>query len=316
MKKLLLAISIALSINSMNVFAESAVNASPDYWTNIDEKYSNQVIKMDFKEAVDIEREPYSTPEELYIAGLFFYGDKNYKNLTKAANLFAASANNDFQPAKYMLGKMSFKNETNILTKFEARELLKEIKGDYYYEGKASELLVESYLDEKDYNKAISYLSRLKTKESLYKIAKIYEYKGDKETANLIYREAIVQGHVDAKIELAKRYLHEDALNTNKAISLLLEVANKGKDLELVSKAQTLLGDIYFYGNQEIYANHEKGVEWYKKASNNNYHEAMLKLHEVYLENEAGNKYRLGSNKFYIHDLGVKIRKEIYKENI
>jgi len=313
MKKLSLVIAIASILNFGYIQAEE-ISVEKNHWNLLDEKYAKKVAEIDLIEANEIEKERYSSPQEYYIAGLFFYGDKNYKNLKKAAQLFAVGANNDFQPAKYMLARMSLKSETNLLTKFEARDLLESIKGDYYYEEKASELLIESYLNERDYNKAIKHLSKLKSKDSLYKIAKIYEYKGDKETANLIYREAVSQGYTDAKIELAKRYLSKDGLNTKKAISMLEEVASKGENHDIVSQAQTLLGDIYFYGNQDMYANHEKGVEWYKKAANNNYPEALIKLHKVYLENEPKNKYRLGSNKFYIHDLGVKIRKELYNE--
>lgn len=96
---------------------------------------------------------------------------------------------------------------------------------------------------------------------------------------------------------------------------MLTEIADNGSNPEIVGKAQTLLGDIYFYGNQQMYADHEEGVKWYKRASDNGYYEGMIKLHKVYLENEGSNKYRLGSNKYYIHDLGEKIRKTIDDED-
>lgn len=322
MKKLLLAASISLSISSLNAYAETVAveNVEKDVrltnFEQLDVNYGKKAYLMEFNEAIDIENERAASGEELYIAGLFFYGSKNYNNINKAASSFLLSARKDFEPAKYILSKLVLNRETSIITQFEALNLLKEIKNDKDYESKAAEILVDFYLENKDYDKAIIYLSKLKNKDSLYKIAKIYEYKGDKETADMIYRKAAGLGHVDSKIFMAKSYLEKDSLDTKKAISLLKEIAKTGKDPETISVAQTLLGDIYFNGNQDIYADHEEGVSWYKKAANNNYHEAMLKLHAIYLENEGSNKYRLGKNKFYIHDLGVKIRKEIYKENI
>lgn len=313
MKKLFLALSISLAFSNM-AFAEMS-NSDADqklaYWSTVDEKYANQVIEMTLQEATEIEREPNSTKEERYIAGLFFYGDQRDKDVKRAFEQFSLSADEGFAPARYMTGKLLLNGEAGKRNLYLGQDMLSSIKGDYYYETKANEVLAEMALNERDYNQAVKYLSRLKSKDSLYRVAKIYEYRGDKETANLVYKEAISAGFVDAKIEMATRLLNKEVLNTPRAISLLKEVSDKGTDPTIVSRAQTLLGDIYFYGNQQMYADHEEGVNWYKKAANNNYPEAMLKLHKVYVENEANNKYRLGSNKYYIHDLGVKIEKTI-----
>lgn len=312
MKKIFLTILIISSLSSINLFAEDRVISENNNFNFIDEKYASQMDKIDLRTALEIENEKYSSPEELYMAGLYFYGSKKDSNIKKASILFKEAAYKGFQPAKYMIGKIVLNNESNIITKMEATEILKSIKEDYHYERKSFELLANKYINEKDYNNAIIYLSKIKDKESLYRIAKIYEYKGDKETANMIYRQAIANGYLDAKLDMAKRLLNEDVLNTKKAILLLEDVSLNGGNVENVSAAQTLLGDIYFYGNQQMYADHEKGVSYYKKASNNNYPEAMIKLHKIYLENEVNNQYRLGNNKFEIHDLGVKIRNELY----
>jgi len=313
MKKLFLAASISLVLTT-TAFAEitnSPEDQKLDYWTNIDEKYANQVVTMTKEEAVAIDNEKYSTKEERYIAGLFFFADTTYMDKRRALNLFELSSKEGFTPATYMTGKLYVSGEAGKRNLYLGQDMLSSIKGDYYYQTKANEALAEMALNDRDYNSAVKYLSRIKSKDSLYRIAKIYEYRGDKETANLVYKEAIGSGFVDAKIEMATRLLQKNTLDTSKAISLLKEVADKGTNSLIVSQAQTLLGDIYFYGNQQMYADHQQGVDWYRKASDNNYPEAMLKLHQVYLENEKNNKYRLGSNKYYIHDLGEKIRKTI-----
>lgn len=314
MKKAFLTILVISSIASMQLNAEEIVNFKNNEYSSIDEKYAGKMNDFVLGDALSIEGYRYSKPENLYIAGLYFYGDKKNKNLSKAGKLFKDSAYENFIPAKYMLGKMILNGDSHIISKVEAVEMLKRIKGDSYYENKTFELLSESYLRDKDYNNAIIYLSKIKNKESLYKIAKIYEDKGDKNTAIMVYNEAIDMGSSLAKLQVARNLLHEDTLNTKKAIYLLEDVAENGKDVDSVSSAQTLLGDIYFYGNQEMYANHEKGLDFYKKASNNNHYEAMLKLHKIYIENEEDNKYRLGKNKFEIHDLGEKIRSELYDQ--
>ncbi len=316
MKKLLLAVAISFSIIGTS-FAE--ISSDPDsaklnYWTAIDEKYANQVVNMTFKEALEIEKERYSTKEELFVAGLFYYGDEKYQDKKRALELFTASADEGFVPAQYFTGKMLVKGEGGRTKIFEGKEYLSSVKGDYYYVEKSNKILAEMALNNKEYNEAIKYLSKIKSKESLYQIAKVYEYRGEKEIANLIYKEAIGAGYVDAKIEAATKLMEKSTLNTPRAISMLKEVANNGTDPLIVGRAQTLLGDIYFYGNQQMYANHNEGVKWYKRASDNGYYEGMLKLHAVYLENEKDNRYRLGSNKYYIHDLGEKIRKTIDNE--
>lgn len=316
MKKLFLATAISIGIMGIS-YAEVSSNSENqklNYWNNIDEKYAKQVIEMSSEEALEIEREKYSTKEEFFIAGLFYYGDEKYQDKKRALNLFLISADEDFIPAKYFAGKMLISGEGGKKNIYMGKDLLSSIRGDYYYVEKSNQILAEMALNEKNYNEAIKYLSKIKTKESLYQIAKIYEYRGEKEVANLIYKEAVTAGFVDAKIEMATILLQKNRLNTKRAIGLLKEVADGGTDPNLVGKAQTLLGDIYFYGNQEMYANHEEGVKWYKRASDNGFAEGMLKLQAVYLENEKDNRYRLGSNKYYLQDLSEKIRKTIDNE--
>lgn len=314
MKKLLLALSITMAFTSVS-FAEVATtgaDAKLEYWKQFDEKYAPQVIKMTSDEAVSIEKERFSTKEEFFIAGLFYLGDEKHQNKGKALELFMVASDAGFVPAQYMTGKLLVTGEAGKTNLYLGKDLLKKVgSSDYdeYYKTKANETLAQLALDNKDFDEGIAYLSKLKTKESLYKIAKIYEYRGDKATARTIYEKAIDAGYIDAKIELAPIYLEKGSLDTKKAISMLTDIAEHGTNPEIVGKAQTLLGDIYFYGNQQMYADHEEGVKWYKRASDNNYYEGMIKLHRVYLENEGNNKYRLGSNKYYIHDLGEKIRK-------
>lgn len=316
MKKLLLALSISIAFSSVS-FAEVAITNTDnklEYWKQFDEKYANQVIKMTSDEALAIEKERFSTKEEFFIAGLFYLGDEKNQNKRKALDMFMMASDAGFVPAQYMAGKLLVTGEAGKSNLFLGKELLKRVgSSDYdeYYKDKANERLAQLALDNKNFDEAITYLSKLKSKDAMYRIAKIYEYRGDKETARVIYEKAIDQGYVDAKIEIATIYLEKESLDTKKAISMLTEIADHGTDPQIVGKAQTLLGDIYFYGNQQMYANHEEGVKWYKRASDNGYYEGMIKLHKVYLENEGSNKYRLGSNKYYIHDLGEKIRKTI-----
>lgn len=320
MKKLLLALSISLAFSSVS-FAEIANTASDnrlEHWKQFDEKYANQVIKMNIDEAIAIEKERFSTKEEFFIAGLFYLGDERYQNKAKALELFMVASDAGFVPAQYMAGKLLVSGETGKSNLYMGKELLQAVGSsnyDEYYKTKANERLAQLALDNKNFDEAVTYLSKLKTKDSLYRIAKLYEYRGDKETARIIYEKAIDAGYIDAKIEIATIYLEKGSLDTKKAISMLTEIADHGSNPEIVGKAQTLLGDIYFYGNQQMYADHEEGVKWYKRASDNGYYEGMIKLHKVYLENEGSNKYRLGSNKYYIHDLGEKIRKTIDDED-
>lgn len=320
MKKLLLALSISLAFSSVS-FAEIANTSSDnrlEHWKQFDEKYANQVIKMNIDEAIAIEKERFSTKEEFFIAGLFYLGDERYQNKAKALELFMVASDAGFVPAQYMAGKLLVSGETGKSNLYMGKELLQAVGSsnyDEYYKTKANERLAQLALDNKNFDEAVTYLSKLKTKDSLYRIAKLYEYRGDKETARIIYEKAIDAGYIDAKIEIATIYLEKGSLDTKKAISMLTEIADHGSNPEIVGKAQTLLGDIYFYGNQQMYADHEEGVKWYKRASDNGYYEGMIKLHKVYLENEGSNKYRLGSNKYYIHDLGEKIRKTIDDED-
>jgi TPR repeat protein len=316
MKKLLLALSISIAFSSIS-FAEVAITNTDnklEYWKQFDEKYANQVIKMTPDEALAIEKERFSTKEEFFIAGLFYLGDEKNQNKRKALDMFMMASDAGFVPAQYMAGKLLVTGEAGKSNLFLGKELLKKVgSSDYddYYKTKANEKLAQLALDNKNFDEAITYLSKIKSKDAMYRIAKIYEYRGDKETARVLYEKAIDEGYVDAKIEIATIYLEKDSLDTKKAISMLTEIADHGTDPQIVGKAQTLLGDIYFYGNQQMYADHEEGVKWYKRASDNGYYEGMIKLHKVYLENEGSNKYRLGSNKYYIHDLGEKIRKTI-----
>jgi len=320
MKKLLLALSISLAFSSVS-FAEisnTAANNRLEHWKQFDEKYANQVIKMNIDEAIAIEKERFSTKEEFFIAGLFYLGDERYQNKAKALDLFMVASDAGFVPAQYMAGKLLVSGEAGKSNLYMGKELLQAVGSsnyDEYYKTKANERLAQLALDNKNFDEAVTYLSKLKTKESLYRIAKLYEYRGDVDTARIIYEKAIDAGYIDAKIEIATIYLEKGSLDTKKAISMLTEIADHGTNPEIVGKAQTLLGDIYFYGNQQMYADHEEGVKWYKRASDNGYYEGMIKLHKVYLENEGSNKYRLGSNKYYIHDLGEKIRKTIDDED-
>lgn len=320
MKKLLLALSISLAFSSVS-FAEvsnTADNNRLEHWKKIDEKYASQVIKMNIDEALAIEKERFSTKEEFFIAGLFYLGDEKYQNKRKALDLFMIASDAGFVPAQYMAGKLLVSGDAGKSNLYMGKDLLKVVgSSDYdeYYKNKANETLAQLALDSKNFDEAVTYLSKLKSKDALYRIAKLYEYRGDKETARIIYEKAIDAGYIDAKIEIATTYLEKGSLDTKKAISMLTEIADHGTNPDIVGKAQTLLGDIYFYGNQQMYANHEEGVKWYKRASDNGYYEGMIKLHKVYLENEPKNIYRLGSNKYYIHDLGEKIRKTIDNED-
>jgi TPR repeat protein len=319
MKKLLLALSISLAFSSVS-FAEvsnTADNNRLEHWKQVDEKYASQVVKMNIDEALAIEKERFSTKEEFFIAGLFYLGDEKYQNKRKALDLFMIASDAGFVPAQYMAGKLLVSGDAGKSNLYMGKDLLKTVgSSDYdeYYKSKANETLAQLALDSKNFDEAVTYLSKLKSKDSLYRIAKLYEYRGDKETARIIYEKAIDAGYIDAKIEIATIYLEKGSLDTKKAISMLTEIADHGTNPDIVGRAQTLLGDIYFYGNQQMYANHEEGVKWYKRASDNGYYEGMIKLHKVYLENEPKNIYRLGSNKYYIHDLGEKIRKTIDNE--
>lgn len=320
MKKLLLALSISLAFSSVS-FAEvsnTADNNRLEHWKQVDEKYASQVVKMNIDEALAIEKERFSTKEEFFIAGLFYLGDEKYQNKRKALDLFMIASDAGFVPAQYMAGKLLVSGDAGKSNLYMGKDLLKTVgSSDYdeYYRSKANETLAQLALDSKNFDEAVTYLSKLKSKDSLYRIAKLYEYRGDKETARIIYEKAIDAGYIDAKIEIATIYLEKGSLDTKKAISMLTEIADHGTNPDIVGRAQTLLGDIYFYGNQQMYANHEEGVKWYKRASDNGYYEGMIKLHKVYLENESKNIYRLGSNKYYIHDLGEKIRKTIDNED-
>ena len=320
MKKLLLALSISLAFSSVS-FAEvsnTADNNRLEHWKQVDEKYASQVVKMNIDEALAIEKERFSTKEEFFIAGLFYLGDEKYQNKRKALDLFMIASDAGFVPAQYMAGKLLVSGDAGKSNLYMGKDLLKTVgSSDYdeYYRSKANETLAQLALDSKNFDEAVTYLSKLKSKDSLYRIAKLYEYRGDKETARIIYEKAIDAGYIDAKIEIATIYLEKGSLDTKKAISMLTEIADHGTNPDIVGRAQTLLGDIYFYGNQQMYANHEEGVKWYKRASDNGYYEGMIKLHKVYLENEPKNIYRLGSNKYYIHDLGEKIRKTIDNED-
>jgi len=314
MKKLFLAISIACAI-STTTFAETGdtqIDPVLSYWEKVDKNYASEMHKVNLQEATAIEQEKYSTPEERYVAGLFFYADKDYADKKRAFKQFKIAHQLGFGPATYMYGKMLVTGESGNKNLFLGRNVLQSVSGDNYYEYQANKFLAEQYLQEKNFEAAIAHYQKMKTRESTYQIAKVLEYKGETEKAFLLYKQAIGEGYIEAKIELAKRLLNRDVLDTQKAIALLTEVSDKGQDLERVSEAQTLLGDIYFKGNQSMYADAHKGVEWYKKAANNGNHEALIKLHAIYSENESNDKYRLGKNKDYIHELSKKLYKNLY----
>lgn len=315
MKKIFIGVALSLALSSFS-YAESDSSVSNGrlaYWESIDKNYAEDVSKLNLMEATAIENEKYSSPEECYVAGLFFYADKQANNKARAFRLFKRSYKMGFGPAEYMYGKMLVTGEGGNSNLYDGQAILQSVSGDYYYEQKANEFLGDEYLKKKDFNNAIAAYNRLNSRDSKYKIAKVYEYMGEKEKAYMLYKEALGSGYVEANIEMAKRFLTKDNLDTNKAIALLKSVANNGKDPQKVGEAQTLLGDIYFNGNQQRYADFDEGVAWYKKAANNGYTEALLKLHAIYTDNELDDRYRLGKNKDYIHELSEKLYNSMYR---
>lgn len=322
MKKVFLVILIISSLSAVQSFAEEKEILKKNEYSFIDneyifldENYLKDMSIINLRVALLVDDDLYAEPENKYIAGLYFYGNKINKDNVKASKLFKSAAYKYFQPAQYMLGKMVLEGDTDIVSKDEAIYLLNVIKNDNYYEKKSLQVLADYYKSNKEYMNAFDYSMRLKVKETSIRMteyAKKYGFKDYEPVEQDVSVKPITNEDVRNNLELAKIHLSEDSLDTKKSISLLEDLVLYGSDGESVSAAQTLIGDIYFNGNRQIYANHEKGIEYYKKASNNNYSDAMLKLHRIYLDNEIDNRYRLGSNKFEIHDLGEKIRKDLY----
>ena len=88
------------------------------------------------------------------------------------------------------------------------------------------------------------------------------------------YQKSIAQGIIKAKVGLAHCY--EELYKYQEAFDLMKEAA--GED---IPEAQYCMGQIYETGKLNVRKNRPKAIEWYKKAADNGYDDADVKLLEL-----------------------------------
>lgn len=281
---------------------------SESFISRIDPRLEREFLKLSPNKATTLLNKENISNEDILLSGLFFYQDGKYQSMPLAIQQFYKGYLNKDAGSTYFFGLMTIKGQGIHQNRFKGLEILKKVSGDDRYESLASMKLAE-YLVELDQGSAsLDAYDSLKTRDKDYLIGNIHYSRGDVPKALEHYQKAVDSGFREANYPIAKEMLKSNEFDINKVVYLLEEVIDYGSDRSIIADAQMLLGDIYFLGTGYNYADHGRGVEYYKDAADLGHYAALLKLNSVYLENEEDNKYRLGKNKNYIHKLNVRIK--------
>jgi len=310
MKKILLALSIAVSINAYA--QDSYIDESKiDFKGNVLAEQATRYAQKPFiKDALSLSPDAVASldldaslsGEDYYVVGLYYYISRDNKSDLKALERFKKSHDKGYAGGSYMYGRLLEHGVGGIKASFVARGILGSIEEEPY-KTYAQEYLADLYIQERNFDAAAKSYERIGTPKSIYQSGKIFDFQGNHKKALQYYETSVKNGYIGANIEIAKTYLLVDSLDNDKAINMLKEVTEKTEDLDRLTEAQELLGDIYFYGNQQQYANAKEGAKWYQKSADNGSLSALKKFHDILLIDQTQRKYNLGYSREYTRQI-------------
>ncbi len=263
----------------------SMSQAETYYYDDFHPKYES---KMTIEEAENLEVQVFPTMVEYEKLGDFYNYDEKYKNLSKAYEYYRVAAREGSNYGQYMTGKMKLNGsgvEKNI---FMAREFLEQVKSPY--QKFANRLLAESYLVTGEVSKAKEKMELVDSPEAMFTFAQLIENEDQIYALDLL-KEAADMGHVHSHQALGKHYLSKSHSNTKKAIEHLKVSAKAGME-----ESQYLLGELYFKGSSQMYADHEEGLRWYLISGQNGNEDALRKAYWILSEQEKTEKYNIKAN--------------------
>lgn len=306
MKKLLLALSISFAISS--VYAQDFIderkidfhgNALAQEATAYAQKpFILDALSLSEDDAASLDMDNSLSGEDLYVLGLHYYLSPESKSDIKAMDRFKKSHEKGYAGGSYMYGRMLEKGVGSAKATFVARSILASVDEEPY-RTYALEYLADLDIQERNYDGAAKLYEKIGTPKSIYESGKVYDYQGNHKKAAQYYNTSLSEGYIGADIEMAKKFLTPDNLDTKKAIAILKNVVNKTNDIERLKEAQELLGDIYFYGNQEQYSKVRDGAKWYQMAADNGSLSALKKFHDILLTDQTKGSYGLGYSREY-----------------
>jgi hypothetical protein len=310
MKKLLLALSIALSVNAYaqdSYIDETKLNFNGNKLAQEATKYAQKSLILDAltitpDSAASYDMDNSMSGEDYYVVGLYYYLSPDAKSDLKAFDRFKKSHDNGYAGGTYMYGRMLEQGVGGVKASYVARGILASIE-EQPYKNYGLEYLAGLYENERNYKAAAMIYEQINTPKSIYEAGKVYDYENDHKKALKYYNASVAQGYIGANIEIAKTYLLVDTLDTDKAVGILKDVVNRTEDLDRLKEAQELLGDIYFYGNQEHYSDVKTGAKWYQQSADNGSLSALKKFHDILLEDQTSRKYKLGYSREYTRQI-------------
>ena len=278
----------------------------------IDPRLKTKFENMNLKDATMITKNIDAKNEDIFLSGLYFYNLSKYQNMPVAIQQFYKGYKNKDAASTYMYGMMTLRGEGLHANKFKGIEILKSVSGDERYENFAALKLAELLAESGQPEESINIYDKLKTRDRYYLIGKVHSSLGDNEKALRYYDMAVSDGYREANYEIAKDMLRQDDYEIEDVLYLLNEVVTYGSDNLIMAETEMLLGDIHFNGTGYNYSDPIKAVEHYKKSASLGHKPALIKLNNIFIENEPDNIYRLGKNKHYIHRLNVLIKETDY----
>lgn len=310
MKKILLALSIALSFNAYaqdGYIDETKIDFKGNSLAQEATKYAQKpfivdALSLNPDSAASFDMDNAMSGEDYYVIGLYYYLSPDAKSDLKALDRFKKSHDKGYAGGTYMYGRLLEQGVGGVKASYVARGILGSIE-EQPYKNYALEYLASLYERERDYKSAAIAYEQMGTPKSIYQAGKVYDYENNHKKAMQYYKASVDKGYIGANIEIAKTYLLVDNLNSDKAIEILKDVVNKTEDLDRLREAQELLGDIYFYGNQEHYSDVKIGAKWYQQAADNGNPSALKKFHDILLTDQTEHKYKLGYSREYTRQI-------------
>lgn len=274
-------IALLTAMLSLSTF----INAETFYYDDFHPKFES---KLTIEDAEKLEVQVFPSMIDYEKLGDFYSHNENFKNLSKSYEYYRVAAREGSNYGAFMSGQMKMNGsgvEKNI---FEARSILEDVKSPY--KKFANRLLAENYLITGELNKAKEKMELVKTPEALYTLSKLVKKAAPDYSFELLNRSANM-GHVHSHQGLGEHYLMKSNPNTKKAIDHLKISAVAGME-----KSQYLLGELYFKGTSQMYADHEEGLRWYLISGQNGNEDALRKAYWILEEQENSGKYILKEN--------------------
>lgn len=270
----------------------------------------NEYKKITNKKAKQMLSQNGLSGKDYFLSGLFFYEDGKYQSKPLAIQQFNKGHLAGNPASSYMLAIMNFNGEGVHSNKEKAITLLNNISGDERIETFASMKVSEYLFDSGQPELSLEAYKASPHRDRDYKIGLSYLAKGNEIEAIKYFTKAVDSGYREAGVEFAKLMLKQNTFDLNKVVKTLEDVRSFGVDTSLIIEANLLLGDIYHFGTGFNYSDHQKAVGYYDEAAKLGSYSALIKLNNIYLENEPDNKYRLGKNKDKIHKINLLIKEQ------